>query len=118
MKINIQYLREEIDSYMLKLSSRTVDYFEKFRGNLLGAIDHYGKLAEEYIRSLFKSYDIEPYQGEYFQEDGTGQGFPRPGIVQPLSRVLAFTFGERTEDNVEVLQPLQDRNKAPPQTSG
>ena len=27
-----------------------------------------GELAEEYIRSLFKSYDIGPYQGEYFQE--------------------------------------------------
>ena len=27
-----------------------------------------GELAEEYIRSLLKSYDIGPYQGEYFQE--------------------------------------------------
>ncbi len=27
-----------------------------------------GELAEEYIRSLLKSYDIEPYRGEYFQE--------------------------------------------------
>jgi hypothetical protein len=27
-----------------------------------------GELAEEYIRSLLKSYDIEPYEGEYFQE--------------------------------------------------
>ncbi len=27
-----------------------------------------GELAEEYVRSLLKSYDIGPYQGEYFQE--------------------------------------------------
>ncbi len=27
-----------------------------------------GELAEEYIRSFFKSCDIGPYQGEYFQE--------------------------------------------------
>lgn len=59
MKINIQYLREEIDNYMLKLSSRTVDYFEKFRGNLLGAIDHYRNLAEEYIQEHRDSFQTD-----------------------------------------------------------
>ncbi len=56
LKINVQYLREEIDSYVLKLSSQTTDYFEKFRENLLGAIDHYRNLTEEYIQEHKDSF--------------------------------------------------------------
>ena len=75
LKINIQYLREEIDSYMLKLSSQTTDYFEKFRNNLLGAIDHYGKLAEKYIQE----------QKGSFQQDLDQLGRELQGIVFPES---------------------------------
>ncbi len=75
LRINIQYLREEINSYMLKLSSQTTDYFEKFRDNLLGAIDHYGTLAEEYIQE----------QKESFQQDLDQLGREIRGIVFPES---------------------------------
>ena len=49
-----------------------------------------GELAEEYIRSLLKSYDIGPYQGEYFQEF-TLSGFVTTDLTVEANGVtLAF----------------------------
>ena len=49
-----------------------------------------GELAEEYIRSLLKSYDIGPYQGEYFQEFALS-GFVTTGLtIEANGITLAF----------------------------
>ena len=69
-----------------------------------------GELAEEYIRSLFKSYDIEPWQGDYFQE------FALSGFVTTYLRVEAngvtLAFHEdavgsftRTEPEFDINEP-------------
>ena len=75
LKINVQYLHEEIDRYMLKLSSQAADYFEKFRENLLGAIDHCRNLAEEYIQE----------HKENFEKDLDQLGSEIKGLVFPKS---------------------------------
>ncbi len=49
-----------------------------------------GELAEEYVRSLLKSYDIGPWQGDYFQEF-TLSGFVTTGLeVEANGVTLAF----------------------------
>lgn len=45
----LSYVREEIEKYSLKLSSRTPGYFNEFRENLLSGIEHYRSLAEQFI---------------------------------------------------------------------
>jgi len=59
LSINVRYLREEIDRCVLKLSEQTSSYFEKFRSNLLGAIEHYRELAEEFISDQRESFRSE-----------------------------------------------------------
>ncbi len=49
-----------------------------------------GELAEEYIRSLLKSYDIEPYQGEYFQEFALSGFITTDLVVEANGVTLAF----------------------------
>ncbi len=49
-----------------------------------------GELAEEYVRSLLKSYDIPPYGGDYFQEF-TLSGFTTTELTVEANGVsLAF----------------------------
>ncbi len=45
----IDYLKEEIEYYSLKLSNRTPEYFKTFKANLLNSIENYSHLAEEFI---------------------------------------------------------------------
>jgi len=47
--IYIEYLKDEIDDYSLKLSTRTPDYFRVFKSNLLSGIENYSNLAEQFI---------------------------------------------------------------------
>ena len=49
LSIYLDYLRDELDRYALKLSERTPKYFEEFHENLKSGIDYYHKLAGEYI---------------------------------------------------------------------
>jgi len=49
LAIYIEYLKEELDRYALKLSERTPKYFEEFHDNLMNGIEHYHKLAGEYL---------------------------------------------------------------------
>ncbi|MDD3642685.1 MAG: M28 family peptidase [Candidatus Krumholzibacteria bacterium] len=49
-----------------------------------------GELAEEYMRSLFKQFDMEPYEGDYFQQF-TLRGFTTLDLVVQANGVrLAF----------------------------
>ena len=47
--IYIDYLKNEIEKYSLKLSTRTPDYFRVFKSNLLNGIENYSRLAEQFI---------------------------------------------------------------------
>jgi hypothetical protein len=46
LAINIDFLCEELKKHRLGIGSHTLDYFEEFRDNLLGGIDHYRRFAD------------------------------------------------------------------------
>ena len=66
LSIYVEYLRTELDKYALKLSERTPKYFEEFHENLLSGIDHYHKLASEYILERKEKFvgDLERLKSE------------------------------------------------------
>ena len=50
LAINIDFLCKELKKYQLGIGSYTLDYFEEFRDNLLGGIDHYRRFADRIKR--------------------------------------------------------------------
>jgi hypothetical protein len=66
LMLYVDYLREEKRKFSLKLSPRTPEYFQKFRGNLIAGIEYYRRLACEFIeeqRSRFLE-DLKALQNE------------------------------------------------------
>jgi hypothetical protein len=51
MKLYIDYLRKEIDQCSADLTARTPKYFQEFRDNLFAGIEHYRRIAEEFIEN-------------------------------------------------------------------
>jgi len=49
LKINVEYLRKEIESFSDGLLTRATDYYGEFRENLLSGVEHYRSLAERFI---------------------------------------------------------------------
>lgn len=66
LAIYVDYLKEELDRYALKLSERTPKYFEEFHENLLSGIEHYHKLASEYLEDRKEKFlkDLESLKAE------------------------------------------------------
>jgi hypothetical protein len=66
LSIYLDYMREELDRYALKLSERTPKYFEEFHENLLSGIENYHKLASEYLEDRKEKFlsDLETLKAE------------------------------------------------------
>jgi len=47
--IYMEYFRKEVEKCSLKLSTRTPEYFQEFKANLLKGIDNYSRYAEHFI---------------------------------------------------------------------
>ena len=66
LMLYVDYLREEKRKFSLKLSARTPEYFQKFKGNLIAGIEYYRCLAHQFIeeqRSRFLE-DLKALQNE------------------------------------------------------
>ncbi len=49
LMLYVEYLREEIEKFSLELSTRTQEYFHKFRENLLAGVEYYQGLSQQLI---------------------------------------------------------------------
>ena len=56
LMLYIDYLREEIKTFSLKLSTRKQKYFEEFKKNLQHGIEYYGRLTEVFVKEKWSRF--------------------------------------------------------------
>jgi len=59
LKINVQYLREEIEDFSLGILNLSASYFAEFKTNLLSGIEYYRKLSECFVAEERKRFLAE-----------------------------------------------------------
>ncbi len=59
LKLNVDFLRDEMDKFSLQLSNRKQKYFDTFKENLFNGIEYYQNLPEKYSKGEWHGFREE-----------------------------------------------------------